>query len=381
MKAIFTILFISFLQITFAQISTDISIMHEGELREAIISVPTKTPPAGGWPVVMMLHGTSGDKDVFHNAHGWRELGQQENFITIFPSALKWCFFDEDGILKNNTRFVCGNLVENICPQEIPNLIDDISFFRRLLKIVTDSVAINKEKIFVSGFSNGSCMTHKCSMSGTEIFSAAAGSSGPLHELDSLTPSKRIPMWYVLGTKDDRYFNERFPTELPFGGDSILAFHNKAIRRALVCNGLTDNFVKTEFSISKTYTFKECLPGQECAPYIFTINKGQTHQYPNGVNYPFDGPNLFWKFFNNPPATTVSTSSDDHLSKISLTPFPNPATDFVNLSSEEIEYQMTDVNGKLIKKGNDTFIDLSDVNPGFYFIKSEDMVYKVVVQK
>lgn len=88
-----------FFSMASSQRKFDLSFQFDGRLREFIVSIPTKLPPVAGYPVVMMLHGTSGDKDVYYNAHGWRELGQQENFITIFPSSLRWCFY-EDGLTK-----------------------------------------------------------------------------------------------------------------------------------------------------------------------------------------------------------------------------------------------------------------------------------------
>jgi poly(3-hydroxybutyrate) depolymerase len=92
MKRVFTTVLILAIFALSAQKRYDITLKDQGNARDAIISVPTKPMPVGGYPVVFMLHGTSGDSQVFYTAKGWKELGQEENFITVFPSSLKWCF-------------------------------------------------------------------------------------------------------------------------------------------------------------------------------------------------------------------------------------------------------------------------------------------------
>ncbi|MBK7697090.1 MAG: hypothetical protein IPI30_23145 [Saprospiraceae bacterium] len=100
MKGIITIavLFVAILQLN-SQRRFDVQFVVDGRMRESIIVQPSTPPPAGGYPVVFMLHGTSGDGLKFYNISGWKELGEDENFITVFPSSLSWCFV-EDGVEK-----------------------------------------------------------------------------------------------------------------------------------------------------------------------------------------------------------------------------------------------------------------------------------------
>lgn len=377
---IFSVIIISLMVSShlFSQTKYDVQFMFEGRSRELIVSVPTKQPPSGGYPVVFMLHGTSGDKNVFYNAKGWKELGQEENFITVFPSSLRWCFF-KDGEPVENTRFVCGSVLDSICVEDIPDLIDDVAFLKKIVEVMADTLPVNHAKVFINGFSNGSCMSHKMAMDAGDVFAAAAGSSSGLHELDSITPLKRIPFWYMLGTKDDRYFTPVAPTELPYGGDSILLYLNKQLNRALVCQGLTQNFTKVETAINKTYIWKECRPGEVCAPYIFTINKGQPHQFPNGNNYPVDAPRLFWEFFNNPPETTMSSATKQEILASFVKVYPNPAENTLNIRTgyqyhESWEVFVSDVHGREIKPGQtfygpDASLDVSNLAAGMYTIR------------
>ncbi len=342
----------------FAQKKYDISIQDQGHVRDAIISIPTKPIPAGGYPVVFMLHGTSGDSEVFYTSKGWKELGQEENFITVFPSSLKWCFF-EDGIKKNNTKFVCGDLVDKICEEQKNDLIDDIAFFKKLIKLLGDTVKINPNKIYASGFSNGDLMVNKIAMDAPTVFSAVGGSSGTLHELDSLTPTKRIPIWYMVGTSDDRFLVPPY-TSIPFGGDSSLAYLQKIIKRFLTCQGLADKYRLIESPINKTYVFDECSIGETCAPFFFTINKGQTHQFPNGLNYPFDAPKYLWSFFSGTLSTAINETQLEKRDNIKC--FPNPVYTQVTIqphlkADQKWSLELTDMFGKKITKVEDIETD------------------------
>lgn len=331
MKQVFTFfLLMTYLISSHAQTKYDLSLNLEGYKREFIVSVPSKMPPAEGYPLVVMLHGSSGDKNVFYNAFGWSELGEKENFITVFPSSLNWCF-EEDGIKKNNTKWACGELKEKICPEDSADLIDDVRFIKRIVQLIADTLPVNDARIFSSGFSNGSCMSHKMAMDGGDVFSSCAGSAGPLSELDSTYPVRRVPIWFTVGELDDRFFVAPY-TRLPYGGDSILAYLNKSIHRALVCQGLTNAFQKIENTNIKTYIFNECQPGEVCAPYLFSLIRDLTHQYPNGRNHPIDAPALFWQFFNNPPATVTGTDQQQTEQTLKIVAFPNPSTDKIELS-------------------------------------------------
>lgn len=377
-----------------AQRKVELKFMFENRLRNAILSVPTTPPPAEGYPIVVMAHGTSGDANVFYNVHGWKELGQKENFVAIFPSSLEWCFYNKNFERYTNTsRWVCGGLLDSLCVQEFPKLINDVSFLKKLVQLVADSIRINKNKIFMSGFSNGSGMAHKIAMEATDIFAASGGSSSSLHELDTIhRPSpRRIPMFYMLGTKDDRYFSEIFPSELPFGGDSTLFYLKKSINTALLCQGLKENFTKLETAISKVYIWTTCKPGEKCAPYVFMLNKGQTHQFPNGINYPVDAPKILWEFYNNPPKVTVATTPirvGNNSEPIKV--YPNPVVDYLMVSPTlnfPYSIEILGINGQsMMRKINlsgENRILLSDLARGSYILKfmsAGNIVYRKIIR-
>ncbi|MBK8954781.1 MAG: hypothetical protein IPM34_04390 [Saprospiraceae bacterium] len=376
--------FISFWMISqlSAQLKFDLQITLEGNVREFIVSVPSKAPPPNGWPLVLMLHGTSGDKNVYYNSYGWSELGQKENFITVFPSSLRWCFVDSAGV-KNNTKWVCGDLIENICPKDTPKLIDDVLFLRRMVALIGDTFQLNNQKIFLSGFSNGSCMTFRAAMRAGDIFKSCGSTAGGYHELDSIIPAIRVPYWYMVGTHDDGLIRPPY-TMLPYGGDSILAYMNPTIRRTLVSLGLSEKFKLTEDSVSKTYKFTECLPGENCKPYYFTLIKGLEHQFPNGRNHAVDAPALFWDFFCNPPSTTTSNETASGITQKQLLVVPNPSKHLVHINlnsffSKEVHGAVYNAIGHkvmdLIPENGVVEIFKNDVGAGLFFVRISDVAH------
>ncbi len=353
----------------------DFNLLLDGRQRECIVFKPNHSPPAEGYPVVFMLHGTAQDGEQFSNISGWKELGEQENFITVFPTSLKWCFVD-DGIEEYQTRWVNGNVIENPCSGPPQNYIDDVKFLKLLVSIISDSVPVNRSKVFASGFSNGCSMIHKLAMDAGDVFAAVAGTSGPLSSLDSINnPVRRIPIWFMLGNKDPKFIKPPF-FELPFGGDSILAYLRGPISRALTCQGLTETFLKNETPITHTYIFNESQAMMNSSPYLFTLTKDMIHIYPNGTNFPLSAPKLFWEFFKQ--ATVVAT--EDELQRQGwLSAFPNPSSDqiqFVIQDSKAISpyaLYVTNVYGQIVfaenNKIDQTFIlEKNKIGSGLFML-------------
>lgn len=355
----------------YSQRRFDWKIKVDNELRDVIVVQPSNPAPPGGYPVVFMLHGTSGDGEKFYNISGWKELGEEENFITVFPSSLSWCFV-EDGIEKHNTKWVNGDLLDKPCSGKPQNYIDDIHFLRQVAKLIQDSLSINQKMIFASGFSNGSAMIHKLAMDAGDLFAAVAGCSGILMELDSTTPLNRIPTWSIVGSLDDRFLKPPY-TELPFGGDSILSYLNVTINRMLVCQGLTPTYSKSESSITKTYIFNESQPGSTGKPYLFSLIKDMTHEYPNGLNYPISAAKIFWEFFKR----SIATGTEEiRIIKDQINIFPNPSDGILNIKAANTKIERLDIYNsqgtKLLKvdRLKETYqMDLTQYPDGIYFIQ------------
>lgn len=358
-----------------AQIRYDVQFKLDGRLRESIVVKPSTPPPSGGYPVVFMLHGTSGDGEKFYNISGWKELGEQENFITVFPSSLSWCFV-EDGIEKHLTRWVNGNVLDFPCSGPPQNYIDDVKFLKVLSERITDTFNINEKMIFACGFSNGCSMIHKLAVDAGDVFAAVAGTSSTLSASDSTTPVKRIPIWTLVGSLDDRFIVPPF-TELPFGGDSILGYLQNSLRRTIGSQGLDIDFVKKATDSLHTYQFTTPLMGEIAAPFYFTLAKGMTHEFPNGSNYFFNGPAQFWEFFKR--SVSVGTKDvEKSTASFSFFAHPNPSSGHIHIKLNRIvsqaTWKLTDIYGQTVDSGiledADAFhLKPAHRSPGMYLLQ------------
>lgn len=312
-----------------AQTRRDFTFKFDGVDRTFIVVKPTGATPAGGYPVVFMLHGTSGDGEKFYTISGWKEKGEVEKFITVFPSSLAFCILNfPNNNPVNTTRWHTGDLIEDKCPNVQQTFKDDVKFIRKIVDTIKLNYTVNAKKVFASGFSNGCSMIHKLANEAPDVFAAVAGGSSVLHQLDSSKPSRKIPIWNIVGADDDRFTTAIGITPLPMGGDSILTLLDSYIKRVQGCEGLTNAFTKTSNAFSNTYTYKTPKTGEAPTTFVFTLIKGMAHVYPNGVNQPFAAADYFWDFFKQAPTTDVY---EVYLPETAVSIFPNPAHDVMTV--------------------------------------------------
>ena len=283
-KIIFTFLFLIGIHNTIgAQKRFDFSLISENIVRDYIVSVPTGVAPAEGWPLVIMCHGTGGQGDKFYEISKWKELGQLKNFISVFPSALQYCII-EDSVPTVTTKWNCKDIPEILCPNQ--NIKDDVLFISSMIdSLIKNFPNINTQKIYFSGFSNGSCFGSKLSIELNKKIAAYAGCGGFMGLEDTLQVVEPLPMWIVLGTDDPKFTVPYQVRELPFN-DSILILLRGPIMRYLHSLGLENQYQKIEYPNSITYIYNTPLSTIQKSEFRFTIVKGMTHQYPNGDNFP-----------------------------------------------------------------------------------------------
>lgn len=303
----------------------DVKFTFDGAEREFIVVKPTGVVPAGGYPVVFMFHGSSGDGEQFYNSSKWKERGEIEKFITVFPTALKYCVLN---FPNNNpvviTKWNNGNLQEDKCPNVTQVFKDDVKFIRKMVDTIKATFNVNPKKVFAAGFSNGGAMVAKLAMDASDIFAAVAQNGAMMSSMDSTKPARTIPIWSMVGSLDDRFTTPLNVSEIPFGGDSVLSYLGAGIRRFLVCESLSQTYTKSNTARTNTFFFSQPLVAGNTNRYIFTLVKDMYHVYPNGDNYPIVAADLQWEFFKQSVITDVKeVQLSDNRVKI----YPNPSSD------------------------------------------------------
>jgi polyhydroxybutyrate depolymerase len=355
-----------------AQTRFDVTMRVDSVQRQFIVVRPSGPAPAGGYPMVVVFHGTSGDGEKFYNISGWKEKGEVEKIITVFPSSLEYCII-EDSVQKRTTKWNNGDLQMVACPGQ--NLKDDIHFMRRMIDSITSVFPIDRTRIFATGHSNGGVFTSKLSIDMSDVFSAVATVAGPLLPPDSAAPVRKIPTWFMIGTLDRTVVadvpGEPGLPEVPFN-DSGVVYLGRLLRLFRGPLGLDTTYTKDSISIFLTYKYTTPLVPGPTAPFFFTLVNDMEHLYPNGTNASFTAANLFWEFF------TQSTSSVPQTGEVrsNLTIYPNPAHDYLIVDGEgDITLSLRTVLGQKVfttTGSRGRRIDLPNLANGAYIAEIVD---------
>lgn len=348
----------------------------EGRNREFIISKPTGTVPPGGYPVVVMMHGTSGTGELFYQTSGWKELGQQEKFISVFPSSLSYCI-QEDGKNINFTKWNNGDLQTVACPGQV--FRDDILFLRTVIDTLNAGFQINPRRIFLCGFSNGAVMAAKAAVEMSDIIAGSVAASGILHPLDTGQIQPRLPCWLTIGMLDDRFLTALNVKYIPYN-DSALIILNGILNQFTTSLGLQNQYTRKDSSTNLTfYEFGKLNNGATATnKFIFLLARNMFHVFPNGTNYPFfESAPLYWNlFFKNiiKSSTTPIESAAAVNQRINF--YPNPTHSFIKiefpLSLQQNLLSIIDARGNLVKslKGQSLGqpIPVHDLPAGVYVV-------------
>lgn len=174
----------------------------DGDPREFWVHVPIGYDPNTPTPMVIMLHGTSGDGGEFYEKSGWKELGNEENIITVFPSSWHYRIIKPDGTTPHTTKWNTPPDAEwTFFPNEVPR--NDIKFLRMMIASLKLKLNIDPHRIYLEGFSNGGQMASKCGIEMNDVLAAVCSnaSSFVLNNV-TYTPARKLPVLYQHGNED-----------------------------------------------------------------------------------------------------------------------------------------------------------------------------------
>lgn len=375
MKFMFLVLLCCSYTTTYAQSRIDLSLSIDGKKRDVIVVKPSGDVPSGGYPVVCMFHGTGGGGERTFGTSQWKEKGEKEKFITVFPSSLEYCII-EDGKQENTTKWHISQLDSVACPGQ--TLADDVKFVRTILDTIIQSLPINKSRIYASGFSNGASFVSKLAVEMNDVFAAVAPSGGGLNRGDSNFVTHRIPIWLVLGSKDNKWldnFAQYGLKEFPFN-DSTLLWLRAALGRYRGLLALDTIYTKNSMPKVLTYIYNTPLNNAEAASeFRFTLVDGMTHEYPNGENSQYVLADIVWDNFFSKISKNITTDLYDPVQN-QVTVYPQPAESFViieGLSQGRVE--IFDIMGnRLISQqmNGKAIVDVSLLMKGYYTLKLYD---------
>ena len=183
-------------------------------------------------PLVIALHGFSGNAKTIERISQLSEYAEKENFFVAYPNG-----FGQLGnlVFSWNANFCCANAKIHSS--------DDVGFIKNLINYLCSQYSIDKNKIFITGISNGAMMTHRI---GIELGNMIAGI---------------IPVAGAIGTVYPKPFQFNI-SQYPV---NVILFH-----------GLKDTFIPFDGKKGVTQNPNQFLPVRDQVKYWVTVNKCQT---------------------------------------------------------------------------------------------------------
>jgi polyhydroxybutyrate depolymerase len=351
------------------------SIVHQTFQRKFMVHFPPNFNTTTQRPLVLNLHGGSGN---MVNAQGFSRLNQvsdQNNFIVAWPQGY--------GIAPPGFSWADGR---NTSADQAG--IDDIGFIDKLIDTLISDYNIDTNRIYICGFSNGGFMVQRLACQLTDRFAAMAslGSSMDTVLYQTCNPSKPIPMAFFNGTADPA---------MPYGGgpmqnpqvtpvvpvDTAVNFwvtHNNCQTANPVFN-FPDTFT-TDNSTAELYSFTNCDCNADIKFYKL-INGG--HTWPGvyvasqasvlgNTNRDINASVELWNFFNAHSLCNTTVGIDEQTIEPTIKIYPNPTRTELNLNisiSDKNEISISNLLGQvLIQAKNQNRIDISNLTSGIYII-------------
>lgn len=265
-----------------AAIREVITVEFAGLSRDVIVYRPGGTPPAAGFPLVMMLHGGLGSAAQAETSYGWEALADSAGFVVAYP----------DGVDRTwNAGSCCGKAQRAD--------IDDVGFLTEVVTQVSAMVPIDERRRYLTGMSNGAMMTYRMACQ-TSLFAAVAPVAGTqLVDCDGAKPTSVL---HIHGADDSTV---RLDGALGDGPGRV-----SGPPLAQVIDGWRDRDncspPRTSVSGEVTTTTAECAAGRTVT---WIVIAGAGHQWPGskkstypGADTPsqaLDATPVIWEFFDS----------------------------------------------------------------------------------
>ncbi len=159
----------------------DLKIDVDGTERSYRIVVPEKVKEDGAVPLVFAFHGLLDSKDLMPRYTKLDELAKEEGFILVFPNG-----------------------IDRHWPIDYENAERDFAFFDALYERITERYDVDRNRVYLTGMSNGAIFSYLLAARRSEKIAAIAPHSGWLGEAQwkGLKASHKFPVMIVHGAED-----------------------------------------------------------------------------------------------------------------------------------------------------------------------------------
>jgi len=356
-----------------AQQTINESIIHDGIQRNYIVYIPEIYDGSSAVPLVLNFHGygSNATQQMFYG--DFRDIADTEGFLLVHP----------EGTLSN------GNQFWNVgFPGTTSSTIDDVGFTEALIDELANSYAIDLDRVYATGMSNGGFMSFLLACQLSEKIAAVASVTGSMTPgtFNDCNAQHPTPVLQIHGTND---------SVVPYDGNSIWTLPIVDVVSYWVnynnCDTTptTTTFPDLDLSDGSTVEHSVYEDGDlgSTTEHMKVIGGG--HTWPGsiintpGTNQDIDASMEIWSFFSRFDINGPLSVNEFENRQVSI--YPNPTNSTINLSlsfSEEVNYELFSPLGQqliigTIKSSNQE-IDISNLSPNIYYLKLANQVFKIL---
>lgn len=139
-------------------------------------------------PLVFVFHGGGGSAGQVARSSGFNKLSEEHGFIAVYPQGV-------------NKHWNDGRDSEKFKDQDAK--IDDIAWIEKILATLKQKYAIDADRVYAVGISNGGMFTQRLAIESGRNFAAAASLTAQIPEpLAQATAQSPVSMLMINGTDD-----------------------------------------------------------------------------------------------------------------------------------------------------------------------------------
>lgn len=283
-----------------------VNLEFDGQTRSYRLHVPFGYSSNNVYPLVLLLHGGGGNARQIERTTGMSEKSDKEGFIAVYP--------DGTGRVENvyvwNSGFCCASAYEDN--------VDDVGFIKALINEVKSSYAIDPDRIYIAGFSNGGMMTHRLGSELSDLVAAIAPVSGayggkflaisPSYTIPE--PADNVPVIAFHGREDEVVpYEGGLPPKKVNGNSYSFASVADAVKAWLSFNENSGVAEETTSSNGNIIVKRYSDGSNNAEVVLYTIVDG-LHAWPGGKwvrpradkpTHDISATDIIWDFFKNHP--------------------------------------------------------------------------------
>ena len=356
---------------SFSQQTINASITHDGIQRDYILYIPELYDGSTAVPLVLNFHGygSNAAQQMFYG--DFRDIADTEGFLLVHPEG---------------TTFI-GDQFWNVGFPGLSSNIDDVGFTEALIDELATLYAIDLDRVYATGMSNGGFMSFLLACQLSEKIAAVASVTGSMTQdtFDDCNAQHPTPVLQIHGTEDDVVLYNENNLSLPI--PDVISYwvdHNN-------CETTPTTTTLPDVDVSDGSTIEHSV--YEDGDNGFTTEHmkviGGGHTWPGsvlntaGTNQDIDASMEIWLFFSRYDIDGLLSTDDFENNQVTI--YPNPTQSKINLSlnfSKEVDYKLFSPLGKQLMTGTITSsnqeIDISHLPSNIYFLKVGDQFHKIL---